>query len=490
MESQASQQFNYIAPASAEINSGNESIPADHAGVQPETSTLVRSVVKEIVGSNRGRLAVLICWDLFTVLIAVRLGHILSPSYNFEPPDTLFQPGVSWLLGLSFLFSALSFGLYERPNEAGRVSLVLRTAIATIMAWALVLLCEYAVTFVNPVGRWIVAISAAILIFVTLSGRLFLQYVQKRMPLNVVVLGNEEIANSIKIYSERRPFPPLRVAVVDPEDRRMSLKFLSYIDETLNTINWVVLQGSCEGSLLESLLPFFKNGTRLCDVPMFFEGFFQKVPIEFIDTNWLIQANVSLLIMASRLVKRAADVFGALVGLILTLPLWPAIAFAIKLSDKGPVLYHQERIGRHGQVFRVLKFRTMSMEAESSGKAVWAKRGDSRVTPVGRFLRKTRLDEIPQFINVLLGHMSLVGPRPERPEFVETLVEKVPHYKLRHLVRPGITGWAQINYRYAASLEDSAEKLRYDLYYVKYGGLLLDLQIIIRTIGVMMRGSR
>jgi exopolysaccharide biosynthesis polyprenyl glycosylphosphotransferase len=495
MDSPASQQSSYVTEVLSESESGSSfsRVDIDPAEIRLWRSTL-RSVIKEIVGSNRGRLALLICWDLFAVIVAVKTAYAMSPSYHFEETDRLVQFGEICLLGLFITLSGLSFGMYEKPSGEGHVSLFVRTAVATFMAWALVLLLEYIVAR-EPAGRWIVAISTATVIWIAFPGRLVLRYVQKRLPLHVLVLGGEEIAESIRLYGGERSYPPFKVVTVGVESCDMSMDFLAYVNHPVNTngkdhINWVVLQGTCERSLLDRLLPFFLTGSRICDVPMFFERVFQKVPVEFIDTNWLIQANVSLVMIGSRLIKRIVDVLGSLIGLLVTLPLWPAISLAIKLSDKGPVLYRQERVGRHGKVFNILKFRTMTVDAEFSGKAVWAKRTDYRVTPLGRFLRKTRLDELPQFINVILGHMSLVGPRPERPEFVEMLIGKVPHYKLRHLVRPGITGWAQINYRYAASLDDSVEKLRYDLYYVKYGGLMLDLQVMIRTIGVMMRGSR
>jgi exopolysaccharide biosynthesis polyprenyl glycosylphosphotransferase len=190
-------------------------------------------------------------------------------------------------------------------------------------------------------------------------------------------------------------------------------------------------------------------------------------------------------------VKRFADLMLATIGLVLTLPLMALIAVAIKLDSRGPVLFRQRRVGQNGRIFVLNKFRSMAIDAEQAG-AVWAVRNDPRVTRVGRWLRLTRLDELPQFFNVLIGHMSFVGPRPERPEFVRALQQQIPFYMSRHAVKPGITGWAQIRYRYAASLEDSLEKVQYDLYYIKNLSLLLDLLIIISTVQVVMfaRGSR
>jgi exopolysaccharide biosynthesis polyprenyl glycosylphosphotransferase len=174
--------------------------------------------------------------------------------------------------------------------------------------------------------------------------------------------------------------------------------------------------------------------------------------------------------------------------LLLSLPLLPFIVLAIKLSSPGRVLYRQSRVGRDGVVFRCYKFRTMRSDAEADTGPTWAKDDDPRITRVGRFLRKTRIDEIPQLLNVFRGDMSLIGPRPERPEFVAALNKQIPYYHLRHSVRPGITGWAQILYKYGSSVEDAKEKLRYDLYYIKNTSVGLDLLIILNTIKIVLLG--
>jgi exopolysaccharide biosynthesis polyprenyl glycosylphosphotransferase len=190
--------------------------------------------------------------------------------------------------------------------------------------------------------------------------------------------------------------------------------------------------------------------------------------------------------------KRVASLVTSTIGLLLSLPLLPFVVLAIKISFPGKILYRQNRVGREGVVFRCYKFRTMHSDAEADSGPTWARDDDPRITRVGRFLRKTRMDEIPQLWNVLRGDMSLVGPRPERPEFVAELNQKIPYYHLRHSVRPGITGWAQVLYKYGSSVEDAKEKLRYDLYYVKNASAGLDLLIILNTIKIVLlgRGAR
>ena len=191
-------------------------------------------------------------------------------------------------------------------------------------------------------------------------------------------------------------------------------------------------------------------------------------------------------------IKRISDIIPAALGLTVMAPIMVIIAILIKLDSRGPVFFRQERVGEGGEVFTLLKFRSMREDAEAKTGPVWAKKDDDRVTGLGRILRKTRLDELPQLINVLKGDMSFVGPRPERQFFVEQLIEKIPYYSLRGSVKPGVTGWAQICYPYGASEEDAYEKLQYDLYYIKNMSFLLDLTIIFETAKVVLlgRGSR
>jgi sugar transferase (PEP-CTERM system associated) len=193
-----------------------------------------------------------------------------------------------------------------------------------------------------------------------------------------------------------------------------------------------------------------------------------------------------------RRIRRAANVALAAVGLILSLPLMLLVAIAIKLDSPGPIFYTQERVGKGGRRFRIIKFRSMRVDAEQESGPKWAEFNDPRITRVGQIIRRLRLDELPQFINVLRGDMNFIGPRPERPEFVEKLSQLIPYYSQRHLVRPGLTGWAQINYHYGASIEDAIEKLQYDLYYIKNRSFLLDAVIFFETIKIVFfgRGAR
>ena len=219
-----------------------------------------------------------------------------------------------------------------------------------------------------------------------------------------------------------------------------------------------------------------------------YESITGKVPIESMRLSWLLFSPGCYASRVFSIYKRLASLATSTIGLVLCLPLFPFVVLAIKLSSPGLILYRQSRVGRDGVVFHCLKFRTMRSDAEADTGPTWAQDDDPRITQVGKFLRKTRIDEIPQLWNVLKGDMSLVGPRPERPEFIAELSQKIPYYHLRHSVRPGITGWAQVLYKYGNSVEDSKEKLRYDLYYIKNMSLGLDLLVMFSTIKIILLG--
>jgi sugar transferase (PEP-CTERM system associated) len=242
---------------------------------------------------------------------------------------------------------------------------------------------------------------------------------------------------------------------------------------------------------IDQLLYCRLKGIKVEDGVAFTEYLAGKLSVESLHPSFLIFSDGFKSTSISRILKRGVDILASVFALLLFLPVTVAIAIAIRLDSIGPILYQQERVGEDGKVFRLLKFRSMRVNAEENG-AVWAKVNDDRVTRVGRIIRKLRLDEIPQMINVLRGEMSFVGPRPERPVFVEQLKEVVPFYSQRHAVKPGITGWAQICYPYGASKEDSLEKLKYDLYYIKHMSLVFDLSIIFETAKTVLlgRGAR
>lgn len=242
---------------------------------------------------------------------------------------------------------------------------------------------------------------------------------------------------------------------------------------------------------IEQLLYCRLKGIPVEDGIAFTEQLAGKLSVESLHPSFLIFSDGFKSSEIIKRVKRGIDILTSLVALTLFFPITLLISLAIKLDSKGPILYKQERVGEDGKIFRLLKFRSMRVDAEA-GEPVWASVDDPRITRVGRVIRKLRLDEFPQMINVLKGEMSFVGPRPERSFFVKQLEKEVPYYSQRHIIKPGITGWAQINYPYGASKEDALEKLKYDLYYIKHMSIVLDLTIIFETAEIVLlgRGAR
>jgi sugar transferase (PEP-CTERM system associated) len=233
---------------------------------------------------------------------------------------------------------------------------------------------------------------------------------------------------------------------------------------------------------MEQLLEMKLSGVTFDHLASVYEEYTGKIAVENLRPSWFIFSPGFRKTRALLVIKRALDIVVALVGLAVSFPLLVLLAIAVKASSPGPAFYRQARVGQSGRVFSVCKLRSMRQDAEAGTGPVWARHNDNRVTPLGRFMRRTRLDELPQLWNVLCGNMSFVGPRPERPEFVRSLTQQIPFYGQRHVVKPGLTGWAQVRYTYGASVEDAIEKLQYDLYYVKHMSVWFDLIIILETV--------
>jgi exopolysaccharide biosynthesis polyprenyl glycosylphosphotransferase len=279
---------------------------------------------------------------------------------------------------------------------------------------------------------------------------------QKQLVLNLPVIGNRDVLSS-------------------------DLK-------SIDRIAFAVSNGT-DDELLGLLTSCHERGITVTPMPVLYELLTGKVAVEHVGSQWYsaLPFNRPAFESMHLVSKRALDlVCGLIIGAIFVV-VAPFVIIAIKLSSPGPIFYYQERVGLHGRKFTVCKFRSMVQDAERGGKAQWSVKGDSRITPVGRFLRKTRLDELPQVINVLRGEMSMVGPRPERQQFIVGLQEEIPFYRTRLAAKPGLTGWAQVNYGYGATVEDALIKLQYDLYYLKHRSVWLDLKILLRTFAVVLK---
>jgi exopolysaccharide biosynthesis polyprenyl glycosylphosphotransferase len=259
-------------------------------------------------------------------------------------------------------------------------------------------------------------------------------------------------------------------------------------DEDISEII-VAITGELQGELFQAILDARENGIDVTTMPTAYEELLSRVPIFHLQSDWLVrsfidQTNTSGLYEFG---KRMFDIVGGLIGIVLLAVVYPITALVILLDSGSPVLYKQVRLGKGGQPYNILKFRTMRQDSEKDGKLRFTSTNDNRITRVGNLLRKSHIDEFPQFINVLMGQMSLVGPRSERPGFVQELQQQLPFYRARLLVKPGVTGWAQVNFGYAGDVETSAIKLEYDLYYIKHRNLVLDFMILFKTLGTVIK---
>jgi sugar transferase (PEP-CTERM system associated) len=358
-------------------------------------------------------------------------------------------------------------------------------------------------------GRGVFLYAAMLVIAAVIGWRLAYEFVSKRMgPGERLLLVGTSVAavNLVKELHEHRVELGVDiVGFVDPDPAKVGQSLVNPgiigtvddipgIVQRMRVDRVVVSLADARGKLpMDRLLQMKLNSGVLFDhLPTVYEEFTGKIAIENLRPSWLIFSEGFRKTRVLLATKRALDIICALGGLILAAPLLAITAALVKLTSPGPALYHQKRVGLQGREFTVHKFRSMRQDAEAGTGAVWATAGDARVTAVGKFIRRTRLDEIPQLWNVLIGDMSMVGPRPERPEFVGKLTEQIPFYGLRHSVRPGVTGWAQVRYTYGASVEDAMEKLQFDLFYVKHMSLPFDLFVLLSTVKtvILRRGAQ
>ena len=353
------------------------------------------------------------------------------------------------------------------------------------------------------VGRGVFVVAAFLVITLVFGWRVAFEWTSRRVAprerLLLVGTGDGAVRLARELY-ERTDLGIKIVGFIDPDPTKVgapvinpgvigTIEDIPAIVRARRVDSVVVSLSDARGMLpMDKLLEMKLDGVRFDHLASVYEKYTGKIAVENLRPSWLIFSEGFNKSTLQYVAKRTIDLLLALTGLVVAGPLMLAVAAAIKLTSKGPALYHQQRVGQHGRVFTVHKFRSMWTDAEKDTGAVWAKQNDDRITPLGQFLRRTRLDELPQMWNVLCGHMSVVGPRPERPEFVSTLTRQIPFYGQRHSVRPGLTGWAQVSYTYGASVEDAMQKLQYDLFYIKNMSIALDLFIIAKTVKtVLMR---
>lgn len=412
--------------------------------------------------------------------------------------------GLVWKASLAALVTqlALSYaGLYDLRIVANRRVLVERL-LQALGASSLALAGLY---FCFPpliIGDGVFAIAVVFMIGLVFGWRLTFEWLARRVgPRERIVLvgTNPACVTLARELYERTELGVEIVGFIDVDPERVGTPVLNPgVIGTIDDIPAVVRDRSVDrvvvslsdarGRLhMDRLLEIkLQHGVAFDDLASVYEEYTGKIAVENLRPSWLVFSSGFRRGWWTRTFKRAFDVVVSALMFVIALPAMVLVALAVKATSRGQVLYQQDRVGEGGRVFEIYKFRSMRADAEAGTGAVWARPDDPRVTPIGRFLRRSRLDELPQLWNVLRGDMSFVGPRPERPEFVGRLTEQIPFYGVRHFVRPGLTGWAQVRYAYGASVEDSLEKLQYDLFYIKHLSLVLDLYILVETVKIVL----
>jgi len=403
--------------------------------------------------------------------------------------------------------------LYDLRATADRRELFVRTLQALGAASLIVAMLYFwfpALIFgwggATRMGRGVSVIAAMLVIVVTIGWRMAFVWATTLVGARerVLIVGTNEAAIRLarELFDRRAELGVVIVGFVDPDPSKVGQSLMNHgvigsVDDIpalvkdLDVDRVVVSLADARGKLsMQKLLEMRMAGVEFAQLPSVYEEYTGKIAIDNLRPSWLIFSDGFAKVSESGGLKRIIDIVGSSVLLILAQPVMIVAGLAIKATSPGPILYNQQRVGMNGEVFTIHKFRSMRADAEATTGAVWATPGrDPRVTRVGAFLRRSRIDELPQLWNVLLGDMSLVGPRPERPEFVSQLTEQIPFYGQRHAVRPGLTGWAQVRYAYGASVEDAMEKLQYDLYYIKNRSIALDVYIIFETLKTVVTRS-
>ena len=433
---------------------------------------------------------------LFSAFVAVDLVR-LGAAANSAP--------LSGLHGLPLLAGVLSINLASGLYKVYRVQSVSASCLRAALALLFGLMLAYVICNLLPAGsRLAPSMQAAVMFAVAgvVAHRVYAMHTSlyEREPSKVLIYGAGAAAKLVgdSLESSARGVKVVGYLPGTNEDERaveagallaktgtlLECARSHHADEIV-----VALRERRAGSMpLRELLDCKVCGIRVCDICTHFEKTTGQIRLEYVNAGWLVFGDGFNRGIYPGAVKRLFDLVCSLILLVTVLPILLLTVCLIRLDSKGPIFYRQERVGQNGETFEVLKFRSMRWDAERDGQPRWAAQKDNRTTRVGRFIRMFRIDEIPQLLNVFLGDMSLVGPRPERPYFVAQLTDSIPYYAVRHSVKPGITGWAQVRYQYGATLQDSVEKLQYDLYYVKNHTLFLDLVILFDTVGVVLSG--
>lgn len=472
--------------------------------VKPEAA--VHAAGRNWVGSFGNSLLEMpwMLWSIFDVTV-LSLSLYLAYRVFVWTPSGGWVPFTWWQMCLvqapALVIAGLVFGLYEQKALLRRSRILARSVLTTTAALALTYIVIYFLMY-SMHSRRVMFLAMASYLAIAPSIRLFVCSAISRYSRKFLIVGTDrksQLSPDCQGDGLSKRYQLVGYVTTDALEVGRTIgkhPVLGTVDDIEricieHQVDEVVVGrvASKNPWTVDKALRCLRIGCRVTNLSTFYEDVLSEVPASLLEPHWFLFADFKHYHEAQLIIKRATDIVLAAIGLIITLPFWPLFALLIKLDSPGPAFYSQTRVGLLGRHFRLYKFRTMVLGSEKNGHA-WAAVNDPRVTRVGRYLRKLRIDELPQLINVLMGSMSVVGPRPERPEFVEELAAKIRFYNERHVVKPGLTGWAQINYSYGASVEDAQRKLQLDLWYIKHMCVELDITILLRTLGTVFIGSR
>ena len=438
--------------------------------------------------------------DLGLIMAAV----MMSVLWRVPDSASVATKGVTlaFLLAMGMLVINSGLGFYQRVHNRS----LNQSRARAVLSLLLTLLLAYAIFNLLPLSvenQELLGISVVTGVVVVLINRVSVAHskAQSALRQRILVYGTGMRAESVgRTLKQSDPNVTLVGYYASPNETKAEVSESWILSPNRSLTDFILGKRVDEivvalaerrgGSMpLRELLDCKLHGVRVVDIATYFEETLGQIRLDAVSAGWLIFGDGFSQGWVRTVIKRLFDILCATALILLTTPIMLVTAILILLESSGPILYWQERVGLHGRLFNVVKFRSMRTDAEKDGKPRWASVGDNRVTRVGRLIRKLRIDELPQLFSVLSGDMSLVGPRPERPYFVDKLTKEIPYYAIRQSVKPGVTGWAQVHYHYGASMKDAAEKLQYDLYYVKNNTLFLDLVVLFETVGVVLTGK-
>ncbi|HAX70367.1 MAG TPA: sugar transferase [Anaerolineales bacterium] len=455
-------------------------------------------LVGDFIASVAAMAGAIYFWYEYSLYRLIESGvkpNIAERIVQLEVPLWFYVLPLAWLL-----LMVDSYEIHTASNWRKTLRGIAVAPVVGLLGYSLVFTIN---TDPNSLPRIAIGAFLVLASFLTLGWRaIYIRlYTSSGLMRRVLVIGAGKAGRTlVEAYRKLNPPPFLIIGFIDDDPAKRNKSYhgfgvlgdsehlLDLVEEYRISDVVVAITGEIKGETFQTVLDAQERGIEVTRMPIMYEELTQRVPIEHLESDWVVRSFVDQVRISGlyELLKRVMDIFGGFVGTVVFLMIFPFIAVAIIVETGFPVFYSQPRLGKGAKLFSILKFRTMTQNAEAEGIKA-AEENDPRITKVGNFLRKTRLDEMPQFWDVLRGEMSLVGPRAERPELVAEYQKQIPFYRARLLVKPGLTGWAQINYGYVATVKETVVKLEYDLYYIKHRTLGMDFSIVLRTIGTVLR---